>query len=299
MLTLKAYAPAASSYYPTYAPALFIPQPGAIPTASGVNSPAYSMAASMGSPVATAGPYSPPGSASSPDFHAVLDSFVRSTGLAPQGSLPPDQEAAASSLSQPGVIPAFSWKRLYSFPFYFSTDSAGSGSRINIPYMKQHIRRTSDANAAAAAAVAAAASVAAPIYAPAPYPQVHEHHHHQQPHPYALYDLQESPSNNQYRHEKLKSSYGYKESPERPVDYMAEGSSKHAVVMDPVKEANLKALNTLRQAQEQTKLLQAEVERSKEAVAAAAGSSDPTPATIYRYYSPSNEYQMKQQDESI
>lgn len=148
---------AASSYYPSYAPAMFIPQPGAMNGMTGqmgqMAYPSYSpygQASSMGSPATSASSpyasYAPPGSmpqSGSPDFHSVLDSFVRSTGLAPQGSLPPDQEAAASTLSQPGVTPAFSWKRLYSFPFYFSTDSAGSGSRINIPYMKQHIRRMS------------------------------------------------------------------------------------------------------------------------------------------------------------
>lgn len=109
----------------------------------------YGAASSIGSPVpAASSPYASYAAAGvphagSPDFHNVLDSFVRSTGLAPQGSMPPDQEAAASTLSQPGVTPAFSWKRLYSFPFYFSTDSAGAGSRISIPYMKQHIRRMS------------------------------------------------------------------------------------------------------------------------------------------------------------
>lgn len=78
----------------------------------------------------------------SPDFHAVLDSFVRSNGLTPAGAIPGDQEMAASSIAQNGDTPVFSFKKLYSFPFYLNSDS-GPGMFLTIPYMKRHIRRMS------------------------------------------------------------------------------------------------------------------------------------------------------------
>ena len=83
-----------------------------------------------------------PPSSGSPDFHAVLDNFVRSSGLTPAGSIPGDQEAAASSFVKTGDTPVFSFKKLYSFPFYLSSDNA-PGFALNIPYMKRHIRRMS------------------------------------------------------------------------------------------------------------------------------------------------------------
>jgi len=78
----------------------------------------------------------------SPDFHAVLDSFVRSNGLTPAGAIPGDQEMSASSIAQSGDTPVFSFKKLYSFPFYLNSDS-GPGMFLTIPYMKRHIRRMS------------------------------------------------------------------------------------------------------------------------------------------------------------
>lgn len=96
----------------------------------------------------------------SPDFHNVLDSFVRNAGLSPiggPGNSQHDQEVAASSIQarekgQREDIPVFSFKKLYSFPFYLSSDngnpsasSSDNGFNLQIPYMKRHIRRMSPA----------------------------------------------------------------------------------------------------------------------------------------------------------
>lgn len=99
----------ASSQYPSYTPpATFTPQ-------------------SYGSSPGTIDPYQ------------VLDQFVRSAGLNPQG----DHEAQSlqskgDSFAQSGTSPVFSFKKLYSFPFYMSTDP-------NVPdnFYKRHTRRMS------------------------------------------------------------------------------------------------------------------------------------------------------------
>ena len=55
------------------------------------------------------------------DVHKVLDQFIRSAGLSPQG----DHEAQAShasSFAKAGTTPVFVFKKLFSFPFYLSAD---------------------------------------------------------------------------------------------------------------------------------------------------------------------------------
>ena len=55
------------------------------------------------------------------DVHQVLDQFIRSAGLSPQG----DHEAEAahsSSFAKAGTSPVLVFKKLFSFPFYVSTD---------------------------------------------------------------------------------------------------------------------------------------------------------------------------------
>lgn len=55
------------------------------------------------------------------DVHQVLDQFIRSAGLSPQG----DHEAQAShasSFAKAGTTPVFVFKKLFSFPFYLSAD---------------------------------------------------------------------------------------------------------------------------------------------------------------------------------
>lgn len=101
---------------------------GPIPSA-GTNYPTYSPPSS--------GPGS--GNPANLDFHAVLDQFVRSAGLSPTG----DHEPAASTIQSKGDTPVFSFKKLYSFPFYLSTDQqpADQGFNLQIPYMRKHIRR--------------------------------------------------------------------------------------------------------------------------------------------------------------
>ncbi|XP_074605666.1 uncharacterized protein LOC141858729 isoform X2 [Brevipalpus obovatus] len=82
--------------------------------------------------------YTPPEGPNNVDFHAVLDQFVRSAGLSPHG----DHDTAASTIQAKGDTPVFSFKKLYSFPFYLSTDNhASDGFNLQIPYMKKHIRR--------------------------------------------------------------------------------------------------------------------------------------------------------------
>jgi hypothetical protein len=122
-----------ATYVPAGAGVQFIPPP--FPAASNPYA-SYSVAAS---------PQVIPGGGNNPDFHAVLDNFVRSTGLTPAGSLPTDQEAAASSFHKTGDTPVFSFKKLYSFPFYLSSDNV-PGFALNIPYMKRHIRRMSSSS---------------------------------------------------------------------------------------------------------------------------------------------------------
>ena len=68
---------------------------------------------SMVSPAVAPPPMPPP-----TDFNAVLDQFV--------------QNQMSQSVNNPNV---FSFKKLYSFPFYLNSDS------MNIPFMKQHLRR--------------------------------------------------------------------------------------------------------------------------------------------------------------
>lgn len=79
----------------------------------------------------------PPPHPSSPDFHSVLDTFVRNTGLTPAGSNPVPE--VSPSKGGDTDTPVFSFKKLYSFPFYLSTDS--SGPSLSIPYMRQHVAR--------------------------------------------------------------------------------------------------------------------------------------------------------------
>lgn len=82
--------------------------------------------------------YAPPDNSKDVDFHAVLDQFVRNAGLSPHG----DQDTSASTIQAKGDTPVFSFKKLYSFPFYLSTDNQPSeGFNVQIPYMKKHIRR--------------------------------------------------------------------------------------------------------------------------------------------------------------
>ena len=76
------------------------------------------------------------------DFHKVLDNFVRSAGLNPNG----DHDVAASSnVEQKDTTPVFSFKKLYSFPFYLNAGEPNSneGSYFTIPYMRKHIKRVS------------------------------------------------------------------------------------------------------------------------------------------------------------
>lgn len=147
------YATSASSYYPSYGTYAY-PSLAAYPAYPATAVPAYSPAASYSYPsfaypaptpvAAASGPYPSFAPASgSPDFHAVLDSFVRSAGLSPTGAH--DQEAAASSIQAKGDTPVFSFKKLYSFPFYLTSDNAASdgGFNLQIPYLKRHIRRMS------------------------------------------------------------------------------------------------------------------------------------------------------------
>lgn len=77
------------------------------------------------------------------DLHQVLDQFVRSAGLSPQG----DHEAQASTIQSKGDSPVFSFKKLYSFPFYLSSDSSATeGYNLHVPFLKRHIRRMSAEN---------------------------------------------------------------------------------------------------------------------------------------------------------
>lgn len=168
-LANSGYATSASSYYPSYGAAPGYPtafQSSAYPqTAAYASAPAGAMAGYPGnyapaSAYATYSPYSQiPGSvqvaqasspyqtyatgqSGSPDFSAVLDSFVRGAGLSPHGAH--DQEAAASNLQAKGDTPVFSFKKLYSFPFYLSSENpTNEGFNLQIPYLKRHIRRMS------------------------------------------------------------------------------------------------------------------------------------------------------------
>ena len=133
--------------------------PSQVPAAYMTGAQGLTAASSPYAAYSSPGASGPAGSPGSPDFHAVLDSFVRSAGLTPAGSVPNDQEMAASSITSKGDTPVFSFKKLYSFPFYLSSDTPStSGFALNIPYMKQHIRRmsigsvTSKSKAAKAAA---------------------------------------------------------------------------------------------------------------------------------------------------
>ena len=55
------------------------------------------------------------------DVHQVLDQFIRSAGLSPQGDH--ESEAAHSnSFAKAGTSPVLVFKKLFSFPFYVSTD---------------------------------------------------------------------------------------------------------------------------------------------------------------------------------
>lgn len=113
-----------SSPYPSYGPSPYGP-------------PGMMAAGSSSSPYPSYG-----GNPNSPDFHAVLDSLVRNAGVSPTGAVSNDQDvAASSSITSKGDTPVFSFKKLYSFPFYLSTDNGGPS--MTIPYMKQHIRRMS------------------------------------------------------------------------------------------------------------------------------------------------------------
>jgi len=123
---------APSAFYQPFPPTIFQRPLMAAPSA-----PAAAFLPAASNPYAS---YMTP--SGSPDFHAVLDSFVRSNGLTPAGAIPGDQEMAASSIAQNGDTPVFSFKKLYSFPFYLNSDS-GPGMFLTIPYMKRHIRRMS------------------------------------------------------------------------------------------------------------------------------------------------------------
>lgn len=122
--------PLSSNPYPTY-------------TSTGIqNIRPYAQAASV-YPTYAANPssYSGDSSGGNLDFHAILDQFVRSAGLTPAG----DQDTAASTIQAKGDTPVFSFKKLYSFPFYLSTDnSAQEGYNLQIPFMRKHIRRMSN-----------------------------------------------------------------------------------------------------------------------------------------------------------
>lgn len=92
-------------------------------------------------PPATFTPQSYGSSPGTMDFHQVLDQFVRSAGLSPQG----DHEGHAlqskgDSFTQSGTTPVFSFKKLYSFPFYMSTDpNVAEGYN----FLKRYTRRNS------------------------------------------------------------------------------------------------------------------------------------------------------------
>jgi hypothetical protein len=111
----------------------------------------YPLAASASSQYPTYTPgatFTPQSYGSSPgtmDFNQVLDQFVRSAGLSPQG----DHEAQSlqskgDSFAQSETSPVFSFKKLYSFPFYLSTDqNSGDGYNYQMPFLKRHNRRMS------------------------------------------------------------------------------------------------------------------------------------------------------------
>ena len=81
----------------------------------------------------------------SPDFHSVLDGLVRHAGLSPMGAHDQDM-SSSSTITSKGDTPVFSFKKLYSFPFYLSSDNRSpDGMNLQIPYMKQHIRRMNTA----------------------------------------------------------------------------------------------------------------------------------------------------------
>ncbi|KAI1298748.1 hypothetical protein HDE_04034 [Halotydeus destructor] len=153
------YAASASSYYPAYGPGAasypgyagtspyggssgYGAYPGMSAAQSGPNpygsfgvasyaSPSYAQQANFGgyggysgaNQMAAASAYpsyqGAPNGGGSPDFHAVLDQFVRSAGLNPNGGAH-DQDVAASSIT-----------------------SKDGGFNLNIPYMKRHIKRMS------------------------------------------------------------------------------------------------------------------------------------------------------------
>jgi len=84
-------------------------------------------------------------SAQSLDIHQVLDELIRSAGLSPQGDHSPQAlQSKGDSFAKSGTSRVFSFKKLYSFPFYLSNDqSAVEGYGFQIPFLKRYISRMS------------------------------------------------------------------------------------------------------------------------------------------------------------
>jgi len=116
---------------------------------------AYGNAAAASTPYGSAA--APPSqSGGSLDFHAILDQMVRAAGL--NSAAGADQETSSSNHHQSrgdyhqqaaaaaqGNTPVFSFKKLYSFPFYLSSDQTTSdGYNLHVPFLKRHIRRMSN-----------------------------------------------------------------------------------------------------------------------------------------------------------
>lgn len=113
------------------------------PMAAGQMNVAASHQSSLTAPPPPPPLHQPQQSSGSIDFHQVLDALVRTSGFAPAG----DHEAAANSGYKDS--PVFSFKKLYSFPFYLSTEEKQTEALPNaspdgysvhsMPIMRRHV----------------------------------------------------------------------------------------------------------------------------------------------------------------